>query len=325
MKVAVALCTYNGEKSIYEQLMSILHQTRAVDEVVVCDDASSDGTVGIIRDIASRSNVPIRLFVHRQNQGFLKNFEMAICRCAGDLIFLSDQDDIWQPQKVEVIVNYFLRHPEKNLVFTDAILINGAGAACYSQTLFGVVGMDARTRRLFDKGYAYEALSTSCRVTGATCALKPSLIPYCFPLTDKVVHDEALAIASAVQGKIGYINQCLIKYRQHYGQSVGLKMSMRHPPRRWELAKNIMMWHSSLVEPFDEMVRGKIRFVYRRFWSIRSPWAMFRLFGLWMQGEYKKYYPTPSAVLWWDLKARVIHLYGKLCAVRRIHMVSDDY
>lgn len=324
MRLSVALCTYNGEKYIREQLLSIHNQTVPVDEIIVCDDCSKDDTVPIVQEMTERYGLPVRLFMNSWNLGCRRNFERAICHCTGDIIFLSDQDDIWLPDKVETIVNYFDRHPEKNFAFTDAILINQTGADCYDQTLFGVFGMDSRAKQLFDRGHAWEVLSIYCRVTGATSAFRASLIPYCIPFSNVVVHDEAIAIASTVQNKIGYIDRCLIKYRQHEDQAIGLRLALSLPTKHWEVTPNIMMWHELLIEPFDKENQHKLRFLYRRFWTIRSPWAFLRLTRLLIRGDYRKYAPERGTFLW-DLKARGLYLLDKMRSVAKLRIVIDKY
>ena len=105
MKTSVAIATYNGEKYIIEQLESILYQTQAVDEVIICDDCSQDRTVHIIRDfiVQHELNCTWKLFVNDQNLGYCENFKKAIYLCTGDIVFFCDQDDIWVKNRVEVM------------------------------------------------------------------------------------------------------------------------------------------------------------------------------------------------------------------------------
>lgn len=322
MHLSVAMCTYNGEKYIREQLMSIRNQTLQIDEIVICDDCSEDDTVEIIENLIRQYDLPVRLHVNTWNHGYRKNFEQAICRCSGDIIFLSDQDDIWLPTKVETIIGYFNSNPDKEFVFTNAALVNAAGIPSYNQTLFDVLGLDKETLDLFDQGYALEMLSVYCRVTGATCALRASLIPYCIPLSNIVAHDEMIAMASAFRNKIGYIAQCLIKYRQHGKQTIGLKMAIRHPGEKWEYTSNIMMWHDALIEKNDENTRKRLRFIYRRFWTLRSPWALLRIVRMYVSGHYKKYYTDTSAVFWWDVRTVFLRMWNKLRSLKTLSIIS---
>ena len=101
MKISVAICTFNGEKFLQEQINSILEQTLKVDEIVICDDCSTDNTWDILKDY--KTNNPSLFQIHRNeiNLKSNKNFEKAIGLCTGCYIFLSDQDDIWKNDKVE--------------------------------------------------------------------------------------------------------------------------------------------------------------------------------------------------------------------------------
>src|ERR1700744_3577317 len=94
--ISVALCTYNGEKYIKEQLDSIINQTYTCIEVIIVDDGSTDSTYDIISDYALRDN-RIKCFKNETNLGFNKNFEKAVSLTSGEYIAISDQDDIWLP------------------------------------------------------------------------------------------------------------------------------------------------------------------------------------------------------------------------------------
>lgn len=127
MKTSVAMCTYNGAKYIREQLDSILNQSHLVDEIVICDDGSIDETIEIIKRIKRNTAIPISIYINEPHLGVNLNFEKAIKLCQGDIIFLSDQDDIWEENKVDTIIGYFSTHEDKNVVFGDAVLINRGG------------------------------------------------------------------------------------------------------------------------------------------------------------------------------------------------------
>src|SRR6476659_477323 len=101
MKISVALCTYNGERFLNEQLESILAQTFPVTEIIVCDDGSTDDTSTMLQQFERRYFNLFKIYVNAENLGVIKNFEKAISLCAGDIIFLADQDDIWEINKVE--------------------------------------------------------------------------------------------------------------------------------------------------------------------------------------------------------------------------------
>ncbi len=104
--ISIAMATYNGEKFIEKQLKSILDQTLKVDEMVICDDCSSDNTVEIIKNFIEVNNISNwRLIVNDKSLGCSRNFFKAVKQCKGDLIFLADQDDIWENDKIEIMTN----------------------------------------------------------------------------------------------------------------------------------------------------------------------------------------------------------------------------
>ncbi len=124
MKVSVAMATYNGEKYIEEQLRSILEQTRPVDEVVICDDGSSDGTAAVVRDFIDTHDLKNwNFFENEHNLGYSENFRKAMDKLGSvggedRLIFLADQDDYWVKDRVEQMACQMERHPEIALLNT---------------------------------------------------------------------------------------------------------------------------------------------------------------------------------------------------------------
>ena len=90
MKISVAMCTYNGDKYIEEQLNSIQKQTKKIDEIIICDDGSKDNTVEICERLLSKSNIEYKININKENLGFARNFYQAIRLCSGDIIFFCD-------------------------------------------------------------------------------------------------------------------------------------------------------------------------------------------------------------------------------------------
>ena len=111
MKTSVVLSAYNGEKFILEQLESIRIQTVPVDEVIILDDCSTDNTAKICQDFIFRHNLSHwHIEVNTQNKGFVQNFYAGFQKATGEIIFICDQDDIWQPNKVERTKYFFKNH-----------------------------------------------------------------------------------------------------------------------------------------------------------------------------------------------------------------------
>ncbi|SFB80921.1 glycosyltransferase [Kaistella jeonii] len=123
MQKSVALCTYNGETYIREQLDSILKQTISVQEIIICDDHSTDQTFTIIEKYRENHPGLFKIFMNKKNLGYVKNFEKAISLCSGDLIFLSDQDDVWYENKVEKVEKSFLENKNINVLCHNVNLL----------------------------------------------------------------------------------------------------------------------------------------------------------------------------------------------------------
>lgn len=222
MKTSVAMCTYNGARYIQEQLKSILSQTRKVDEIVICDDGSKDETLDIIQHTAQLSSVTIRVIQNKENLGFFKNFLQAISLCTGDIIFLSDQDDVWRDDKVEKICDWFNSHVGKDVVFTDALLIDDHNHEFTKDTLWERVGFDAHMQKYFDNGYAQEIWTINNRATGATMAFRRSFVEReKLSLYNLPAHDYIISLLAVIENRCGYIKERLTSYRIHSYQTIG--------------------------------------------------------------------------------------------------------
>lgn len=119
MRISIAMATYNGAKYLQEQLDSFLYQTRQPDELVVCDDGSTDATLDILEDFRQQAPFAVRVYRNEVNLGYIKNFEKALSLCTGDIIFLSDQDDVWLCKKIKQIEGIFLSDSSAMVVVND--------------------------------------------------------------------------------------------------------------------------------------------------------------------------------------------------------------
>jgi glycosyltransferase involved in cell wall biosynthesis len=219
--ISIALCTYNGEKYLYEQLESISKQTRLPDELVVCDDGSFDSTVQILRDFKKRSSFPVRLYCNEARLGYTKNFEKAIKLCKGNIIVLCDQDDVWVPYKIEKLEYHFKNNPNIGYVFSDAFIVDER-LFPLSYTMWDNISFSTSQRRLFKNGNQVKVLLKHNVVTGATMAIREETRDWFLPISDKWVHDEWIALLlSAIGIKGDFIEEPLISYRQHHQQAIG--------------------------------------------------------------------------------------------------------
>jgi glycosyltransferase involved in cell wall biosynthesis len=124
MKTSIAMTTYNGEQFILEQLNSFLEQSCLPDELIICDDCSTDNTISIIEKFCLSSPFRVKLVKNKINLGYVKNFEKALSLCSGELIFLSDQDDVWFPEKIQAIKIYFKQSNAALLAIHDARIVD---------------------------------------------------------------------------------------------------------------------------------------------------------------------------------------------------------
>ena len=228
MKISVAMCTYNGEKYIKKQIESILNQSLAIDEIVICDDGSNDKTIEIIEQFQLENPKIISLQKNQVNLGSNKNFEKAISICDGDYIFLSDQDDIWKKDKVKKIIQYFYENESLEAIFTNGELINDKNEKFTEISLWDSVSfMEDQLKNLND--LYLHLIFKSNMVTGATLCIKKEIKNLILPFPDikNLHHDEWIAVIIASRKKIGYLKEELISYRLHSEQQIGTKLRIK--------------------------------------------------------------------------------------------------
>jgi len=210
--VSIALATFNGEKYLPGQLESLVQQRSPISELVVTDDGSSDTTVPLLREFAATAPFPVHIFQNSERLGYRINFMQAAAACTGDLIAFCDQDDVWHPDNTNLVAHAFA-DPEVMLVFHNADLIDERGR---------------RKGKLFRQKDAKIYLPLSIKpwmiVPGVVQALRRPLLrftslhprsidPYC--PAEPMSHDLWYPFWASVLGKIAYIPDTLVEYRQH--------------------------------------------------------------------------------------------------------------
>jgi glycosyltransferase involved in cell wall biosynthesis len=220
LKLSIALCTYNGAKYLREQLDSIGHQTRLPDELVICDDGSTDSTPDIVLQFASSTDFPVTFTINEVNLGITKNFEKAIGRCTGDIILLSDQDDIWRDKKLQAIEDMFLNNPGVMAVFSDAEIADES-LRPMGYRLWRSMGLDGRELMLAKKCKCFDILIKHNIVTGMTLAFRASCRDTVLPIPPFWLHDAWIGLLTAATGGLATIDEPLVIYRQHAKQQIG--------------------------------------------------------------------------------------------------------
>jgi hypothetical protein len=213
------MCTYNGSRFLREQLQSIRSQTRLPDELVICDDGSSDDTARFLTAFGSESSFSVRVFSNQERLGPAKNFEKASRLCTGDIIILADQDDVWKPQKVARLLEAFEQHPEAMYAFSDAEMVDQGGASL-GETLWEAISFRQRLDEFSGPGQLKLLLKKNL-ITGAAMAFRASFRDIVLPIPSGWMHDYWIALLGSALAYGVPISEPLFQYRRHATQVVG--------------------------------------------------------------------------------------------------------
>lgn len=217
-KVDVLIATYNGEKYIKEQIESILNQTYKNIQLIISDDCSTDKTREILKQY--EQNNKIKIFYQEKNLGYIKNFDFLLNQVESDLYMLSDQDDVWKPEKIEKSVEK-LKKENLDLVFGDLEVVDKNLNTIY-ESFDKYMKLDRKIKKCignYELQYLYNC------ITGCTILSKKEYLKKILPLPTNskyMVHDYWIGLMISLNGKIGYIHEKYIKYRQHGNNQVGI-------------------------------------------------------------------------------------------------------
>lgn len=227
-KISVAMATYNGEKYIKEQIETILKNLNDSDELVISDDGSSDMTVEIIKSFNDKR---IKL-INGPKKGLKQNFNNAIKNTSGDIIFLSDQDDIWMENKVNKMVECFNLN-NYILIQHDAIIVDENDNVLFESFA---------EHRKVKTGIVKNLIKNSYH--GCCIAFRKELKNEILPIPDNIyLHDEWIGLVAELNGKTYFLNEKLIKYRRHSENN----SSFKHLPIK-QMLKNRINYAKELVK-----------------------------------------------------------------------------
>jgi glycosyltransferase involved in cell wall biosynthesis len=220
------MATYNGAQYLQKQLDSILCQTWQPDELVVCDDDSVDTTIEILEVFRQQAPFDVRVYRNERNLGYVRNFEQAISLCAGDIIFLSDQDDIWHRDRIERSVAVFRDNPRCGYLFSDADLVDHEDKPLPDALWQRVAFTKSRQHHFEDHDKQPSIIFANNCVTGATLAIRAEcrelISP--FPMLEGIIHDGWISIILSLYGCYGMaLKNPLISYRVHSNQQKGAR------------------------------------------------------------------------------------------------------
>ena len=232
--VSVALSVCNGAKFLGDQLSSLLAQRRPPREVVIGDDASEDQSLAIIQQFSRDAPFEVRLLKSDLRLGVRRNFERVIASCSSNLIVLCDQDDLWLPQKLDVLASTLERTPGSVAVFSDADVVDD-NLSPLGYTMWEHIAFSTERQEQIAGEHPWEVLYKHPVVTGATLMFRRELVDACLPIPDGWVHDAWIAQIAAAHGRIVAMPEPLILYRQHSANVIGgRRLSLRAQLRKGE-------------------------------------------------------------------------------------------
>lgn len=212
MRISVVIATYNGEKYLDQQIQSVLGQTLKPDEIIVCDDCSTDGTVSILEKY--RQQGQLNYFVNASNLGVIENFKKGVSLARpGNYIALCDQDDEWMPDKLErsaALLKTFDEPEIPCMVYSDLCLVN-EDMSVLNPSLWNEVGQQERYR------HNLQTLLFNQFVNGCTTIMNPALRALfdTIPNNVRFHHDDWIAVAAFAFGRVESISEPTVLYRKH--------------------------------------------------------------------------------------------------------------
>ena len=214
MKICITLATYNGEKYLSEMLDSLVQQTRPTDVIIAVDDGSKDSTYEILESY--KGKLPLEITRFENNKGHRAAFSTALEKAAAlldddDLIFLADQDDIWDPNKLEIMSQ---KIGENSMIFGDAEIIDSEG---------NIIEKSWRKKAGIVEYMGQQALLTGyTNVTGCMVAFKAGLLRTALPIPQDVpVHDQWITLCATAENGYAPIADKVIYYRIHESNAIG--------------------------------------------------------------------------------------------------------
>lgn len=211
MKISVCMATFNGEKFIKEQVQSIIKQLSATDEIIISDDGSTDETINIVSAfldprIRLVQNDSSQFKPNKQSRSYqvTRNFENALSYATGDYIFLSDQDDVWEEDKVEGCL-LLLKDKKINLIVHDANVVDESDKVI-ARSYFEKVN----SQKGFFRNIVKNSYLGCCMVFDRSILLKSLPFP-----KDLIAHDMWIGLIAEKNGKVAFVDNKFIRYKRH--------------------------------------------------------------------------------------------------------------
>lgn len=236
-QIDVLLATYKGEKYLKEQLDSILNQTYQNIRLIISDDCSEDDTRKILKQYEEKDS-RVKVYYQNKNIGCIRNFEFLLKQVENEVYMLSDQDDVWKPEKIEKTYEKLIQE-KADLVFGDLEVVDSDLKTIYPS----FNDFMKLTRKIKKHINSYELNYLYNCVTGCTIMSRKKWIDKILPLptTSKyVLHDHWIGLMISLEGKLSYLSEKYIKYRQHEDNEVGTE-KISHQFKQFEQVRDLFI------------------------------------------------------------------------------------
>ncbi len=236
-QIDILLATYNGEKYLKEQIESILNQTYQNIQLLISDDCSKDHTIDILKEY-EKQDKRVKVFYQKKNLGCTKNFEFLLQQVKNEIYMLSDQDDVWLPEKIEKSYE-MLKKEEADLVFGDLEVVDENLKMIYPSfnNYMKLTRKIKKYKNTWKLNYLYNC------ITGCTIMAKKKWIHKILPLPSKsqyVIHDYWIGEIISLKGKLAYLPEKYIQYRQHGNNEIGTE-KISHKFKKIEQVRNLFL------------------------------------------------------------------------------------
>ncbi|CAA6812953.1 MAG: Alpha-L-Rha alpha-1,3-L-rhamnosyltransferase (EC [uncultured Thiotrichaceae bacterium] len=287
--ISIALCTYNGEEYLKQQMDSLLSQSYPNLEIIISDDASTDQTVSILQ---SYSQANLFIFVNKKNLGFNQNFESCLKKCTGQYICISDQDDEWHTEKIQQLYEKIKNHP---MVFSDSAFIDEKGKLLQTT-------MSQSLNRTFSPINSPLELVYCNIVSGHSMLFARKLLDKALPIPDSVFYDWWLAFVATTTGEVQYLDAELVNHREHSGSAMLIHSQKnildskkhRRSKRHKELLARIQLFSEvSTISKKDKLVLKKLHNLLQERLEKRFSWRLFLFFTKYGKELFIKYRDRP--------------------------------
>ena len=338
MKISVVMAVYHGEKYLVQQLESLFHQTRQPDEIVIGDDSGDDGCYRIIESIRKDFSGELRYMRNSSRLGFRDNFKNLANCASGDIIYFSDQDDIWQPEKIATLAEVLEHDPAAEIVVCNSEMMDVNGNSMNETLLSGIPHFEDIIPQINAGKAFFPLINQSIQFSGHNMAVKKDFVRILNQIPEHYgAHDLWIQHTGALLGVLRYVDRPLTRFRVHAGNTSTprpekVRKSLLH--RFHEISKSsndiflMAGWMRDLAEfmkrECPDNVNRELLLNYAQYFSRRiellSKNRFFRLVLLvlhpaWLH-DYLRYGVGTRSVIR-DLIVKMVHCSDMACRFRR--------